>query len=273
MPNEPVNRVLRGGEFYSPVMAKDCREHLLLTELHQPEAGKSPRHEHQLAYFTLALDGYYAETERHITSELHAFTALYNPAGAAHESCVGRGGARLFMIELQADFLTRLDIHLPDCPHMDLGADGMLWPGLRIYNAFKAQLTDALTLESHVIEMLGSLAGPGKESNGAPRWFYQIKDRLHHEFDRNLRISELAAQAGVHPVHLARVFRKQAGQTAGDYLQRLRVNAACRLLRDREMPLVSIAADCGFADQSHFTRLFKKFTGVTPREFRKLQSS
>ncbi len=71
---------------------------------------------------------------------------------------------------------------------------------------------------------------------------------------------DLARDAGVHPVHLARAFRKAEKLTPGEYLQRLRVRAACHRLRERDYSLAAIAMECGFADQSHFARVFKKLT-------------
>ena len=159
----------------------------------------------------------------------------------------------------------------------------MLWPGLRLYAAFKSQTLEPLAMEGHILEMVAavthtsslqiSLAQPkarGKLSaSSMPAWFLRTKERLHEQFHSSPRMRDLAADAGVHPVHLARVFRKFERQTPGDYLQRVRIKAACRLLRDPDYPLAYIAADCGFADQSHFTRVFKKFTHNTPAEFRR----
>jgi AraC family transcriptional regulator len=88
-------------------------------------------------------------------------------------------------------------------------------------------------------------------------------------FREPLRMRDLARDAGVHPVHLARVFRKMEKRTPGEYQQRLQVRAACELLRDPEWPLAVIAAECGFADQSHFTRVFRRMTGTTPAQFRR----
>jgi AraC family transcriptional regulator len=92
---------------------------------------------------------------------------------------------------------------------------------------------------------------------------------LREEFRDNIRMRDLAHDAGVHPVHLARVFRAQEGRTPGDYLQQLRVRAACHSLRDPEYPLAIVAVECGFADQSHFTRVFRKLTQTTPAQFRR----
>ena len=145
----------------------------------------------------------------------------------------------------------------------------MLWPSLGMFSAFKTQTGDAMIAESHLLEMLGALTGAEIDGSTPPSWFRRVKDRLHAQFRDNLRVGDLAAEAGVHPVHLARVFRTQEGQTPGRYVQRLRVRAACERLRDRDMPLAWVAAGCGFADQSHLTRTFRSLVGVTPGTFRK----
>jgi AraC family transcriptional regulator len=145
----------------------------------------------------------------------------------------------------------------------------MLWPGLRLYSAFKSQTTDALLIDSYVLELLGAIAGAAPEEKSEPWWLRRMKERLHEEFRENLRMTDLASEAGVHPVHLARVFRAYERRTAGDYLQQLRVRAACSLLRDRDYALALIAVECGFADQSQLTRVFRKFTASTPAQFRR----
>jgi AraC family transcriptional regulator len=124
-------------------------------------------------------------------------------------------------------------------------------------------------VEANILEMLGAIAGFEASENKAPRWFGGVKERLHEGFREPLRMRDLAREAGVHPVHLARAFRKMEKRTPGEYQQGLQVRAACELLRDLEWPLAVIAAECGFADQSHFTRVFRKMTGTTPAQFRR----
>lgn len=268
--NGAAGRVLSGGEFYSQVTASEAEENLFLSELRQPASSKVPRHEHQLAYLTIVLNGCYAETDCVGRAELYPFMAAFNPSGIAHSGEVGTQGARLFTIELRPEFLRKLDITLPAQPLRDSGAGLLLWPGLRIYSQFKAGIRDALTMESHIFELVAALSPSPETGKFAPPWFPRIKQRLHNEFRSDLRVADLAAEAGVHPVHLARVFRAHAHQTAGDYLRDLRVRAACDLLRQRDFPLAAIAAECGFADQSHFTRIFRRRVRTTPGEFRKL---
>ena len=81
-------------------------------------------------------------------------------------------------------------------------------------------------------------------------------------------LAEIAATAGIHPVYLCRVFKKRQRVTVGAFVRHLRIQRACDLLRNSQMPLAEIALQCGFADQSHFSVVFKRNTGVTPSAFR-----
>jgi AraC family transcriptional regulator len=275
--NDRTSKLLRGGEFYSPVQRRLRTSDVLLSELRQPCARSVPRHEHELSYITVVLHGDYLEGDRGHLDELQPFTAVFNPAGVQHSTVIGPSGAAMFTIELCEQTMRELGIRLPRRTIFDRGAGAMLWPGLRLYSAFKAETADPLLqesiLEAHVLELLGAIApvdGPDStmSEKPAPRWFGRVKERLHEGFREPLRMRDLAREAGVHPVHLARVFRKMERRTPGEYQQRLQVRAACELLRNAEWPLAAIAAECGFADQSHFTRVFRKMAGTTPARFR-----
>lgn len=260
----------KGGQFYSHVARQERRDLVVLTEVQQAAALKVPVHSHELGYVTVVLDGYYAEDNAEGFVELPAFTTIFNPSGVVHSALIGRKGTQFFTIEFHPDLQKIIDVHLPDYPVADPVRGGMLWPGLRMFSAFKTQTADPLTLESHLMELLGAVADFRSVGAGAPSWFLRLKDQLHSEFRESMRIADLAAEAGVHPIHLARVFRRYEGQTPGEYVQKLRVRAACQLLTDPEASLAWVAADCGFADQSHLTRTFRKITGTTPGQFRRL---
>jgi len=276
-PKNDPGKVLRGGEFYSPIQARLHTDDVFLCELRQPGSRSVPRHEHQLAYVTVVLRGDYLEGDRGQLDELAPFTAVFNPAGVAHSTIMGPAGASLFTVEFRNDALRQLDVRLPERTTLDRGAGAMLWPGLRLYSAFKTQadplVADSLAIEGCVLEMIAAITGtePGEKSGDktAPPWFRRVKERLHQGFRDRLRMRDLAQEAGVHPVHLARVFRKMEKRTPGEYQQQLQVRAGCELLRDPEWPLAAIAAECGFADQSHFTRVFRRMAGATPAQFRR----
>ena len=273
--NDP-GKVLRGGEFYSPIQARLNAGDVLLSELRQPCSRSVPRHEHELAYVTVLFHGDYREGDHGHLDELQPFTAAFNPAGIAHSTVIGPAGAFFFTVEFRDAALQSLGMRLPSGTSFDVGAGAILWPGLRLYSAFKRHTADPLVLEACVLEMLGAVSAfeaPEKSEKIAPRWFGRGKERLHEGFREPLRIRDLAREAGVHPVHLARVFRQIEKRTPGEYQQRLQVRAACGMLRDRESTLAAIAAECGFADQSHFTRVFSRMAGTTPAQFRRAMSA
>ena len=72
----------------------------------------------------------------------------------------------------------------------------------------------------------------------------------------------------MHPAHLARVFRAHHGVSVGEYARRLRLAWAAGELARTDTPLAVIASQAGFADQSHFTRLFRQHLGITPARYR-----
>jgi AraC family transcriptional regulator len=83
-------------------------------------------------------------------------------------------------------------------------------------------------------------------------------------------LGALAADAGVHPVHLARVFRRHNGESIGSRLRRLKVLRAFEQLPDSRRALAEITLDSGFTDQSHLTRVFRQVAGRPPGAVRRL---
>ena len=138
----------------------------------------------------------------------------------------------------------------------------VLWPELflRLYKQFAG-------MDEGVFPKRLSITLP-QEVSSAPHWLQQARKILHAQFAEQPKLSRLAAGVGVHPVHLAREFRKHYGSTVGEYLRRLRTEYACHQLVWSDDPLSKIAAAAGFSDQSHFSRTFKRLSGRTPGQFR-----
>src|SRR5262249_19219721 len=101
-----------------------------------------------------------------------------------------------------------------------------------------------------------------------PQWLKDIEQLLHNQFSDQLTLADMARSAGVHPTHLARTFRQYYQCTIGEYIRNLRVEYSCQKLAATEIPLIDIALEAGFYDQSHFSRCFKQIMGLTPTEFR-----
>ncbi|WP_139903105.1 helix-turn-helix domain-containing protein [Clostridium thermarum] len=84
----------------------------------------------------------------------------------------------------------------------------------------------------------------------------------------NISVSDLAEILDVNPNYLSELFKKEVGITLSEYIQREKIEEAKRLLTSTLDPILYISARLNFHDQSHFTKLFKKFTGLTPKKYR-----
>ena len=104
-----------------------------------------------------------------------------------------------------------------------------------------------------------------------PFWVLQVRHFIAQRFREKLSLSSIAAAVQVHPAHLARTFHESFGYTIGAYIRSLRIEAAIQELHCRK-PVVEIALDTGFYDQSHFHHVFKKYTGLTPTEYTRLKN-
>jgi AraC-like DNA-binding protein len=96
------------------------------------------------------------------------------------------------------------------------------------------------------------------------------RDYIHEHWHVDFSLDELAHAVGRSPFHLVRAFRSHVGMPPSAYRRALRVEAAKRLLKAGQAPIV-VAARCGFCDQSHLNRHFKLATGVTPARYASLR--
>jgi transcriptional regulator GlxA family with amidase domain len=84
----------------------------------------------------------------------------------------------------------------------------------------------------------------------------------------NIQVEQLAARVHMSPSHFARAFKKATGSSPHFHLTAERVTLAKTMLSSSRLPLIDVAARTGFRTQQHFTEVFHRYTGVTPRVFR-----
>ncbi|MEL6142517.1 MAG: helix-turn-helix transcriptional regulator [Bacteroidota bacterium] len=104
--------------------------------------------------------------------------------------------------------------------------------------------------------------------NKEPSWVGTMRQILNEQ-PEYLTLTALSKKLGVHPVHISRAFPKYFASTLGDYLRQQKIKRALGYLLNNKLSLTEIAYQCGFSDQSHFTRTFKAYLHTTPSAFRK----
>jgi len=92
---------------------------------------------------------------------------------------------------------------------------------------------------------------------------------IWENYTRKISLKEIADASGLSAPYFSTVFKNEMGENLSNYLNRLRVEKALMMLGETDAPINKISADCGFEDQSWFSKVFKSYTGISPYEYRK----
>lgn len=237
-------------------------------------AGSSlPWHIHDGATLCVVLDGAFTEESAGGTLLCTPSTVKVMPAGEPHRNRFDYGDTHGLLIEAdssRAEAIRPYSALLEERVAFEGGSPAVL--GRRIFREFSRMDAAApLAIEGLMLEML---AGATRERDtqrrgkGSP-WVARARDVLHDDPAAHTSLGDLARAVGVHPVTLARGFRRAYGCSVGEYLRRLRVAQSAQRLEDSDLPLAEIAMAAGFADQSHFSNVFKRQTGFSPSAYRR----
>lgn len=263
---------LQNGSFYGRAGAPVRLEDVVLAETSYGDGFVVPLHAHAHPFFCLLLEGSMVEHFEKRRRTLHRRAAFFHPAEADHAESFESGSARLFNIQFGGDWLramAQVDVTLP-AEHIPLPDGRVPWLAAQIHDEFRGG-RERLVVEGLLLAMVGVIVQreAGRERSGAPPWMSQVVERLQAGDAHDVGLAELARLAQVHPSYLARTFRTLHGCTIGQYTRTLRVRRASEMLRSSRLPLSQVALACGFADQSHFTRVFRRVIGVTPAAYRR----
>lgn len=246
---------------------------LNIADVKYPRQLKQVRHTHRFASFSFVLAGDYLEKFSRKTIQREPSTIIFHPPEESH-AVDFESNVRILSVGFDFARLAKIQEHsnvLDEAASLQTGNIDYL--GRKLCREFEApDVFSALAIEGLILEILAE-AARGKnleDEKQMPRWLAAARDYLHDNFTDSLSIETAARVAGVHPVHLARVFRRRFGCTVGEYVRRLRVDFANRQILSSNAPLSEIALAAGFADQSHLNKTFKAVFGRTPAEQRKI---
>lgn len=241
-----------------------------------PPLRKLEPHYHERACLAIVLDGGIENIVPRPRRSVTRSTAVMIPPAEMHHFNYDGGGTQMLFIEPNpaapaVDELLHPYAGLLERVHHFEGG-GLPQLGWRITSELRdPDAVTPLAVGGLVLELLASAARreDSRRSKQPPAWLRRVRECLHASFLDPVDIVALAEIAGVHPAHLSRAFREHTGQPVGAYVRRLRIDWAANELARSDSPLSDIALRAGFADQSHFTRAFKRQTGLTPGRYRK----
>jgi AraC family transcriptional regulator len=261
------------GTFYGAERARRRIDGLLLTESAYRPGEELPRHDHARAYFCLVLRGGFTEREGRRSRECGSATVIFHPPGADHSDRFGSEPSRCFNVELDAPWLERMSVLAERVPEGSVvfRRRRANWLARHLYEEFRADdLAGRLAIEGLALALMADAARiDGRRPRPAPRWVGRAVEILRTAPENPPGLAAIAAEVGIHPVHLARVFRRRHGCSIGEYARRLRIERAAEALRDTRLPIGRLAHQLGYADHSHFSRSFRRATGFSPSEYRR----
>jgi|SRR5579859_88998 len=224
-------------------------------------------HAHEHPHFVLMLEGAYVSSAKGAPELATGSFLAFHPAWTEHRDRVFLGRGRFLGITLLSagEVLSKRSSVLPPTY---LSAAACVRIARLIELELRQPHPSRLELESEAFELVGTL-DPSVAERLAPQWLKRAQDMITESAAEALTISNIASEAGVHPVYLARTFRKFLGCSPGGYLRARRLERAATLLRRPNHSITDIADMAGFFDQSHLTKLFGAAFGLTPAEYRR----
>jgi AraC family transcriptional regulator len=267
-PSPPRRRIFRSENLMSREIAG-----FRLVETVYPSGLEMAAHAHDPAYFSFVLRGAYTERCGRLARTCVPSLLIFHPPDQSHAVAFHDADVNILRVEIKPQRLTQIreqSALLLDAPR-DFRGGVAASLGLRLYREFRQRdAFSPLAIEGLVLELVAEASRKALKDyeSARPRWLEQAREILHARSPDTPALSKIAEEVGVHPIYLARSFRKHYRCTVGEYVRRLRMEMACREISVSSKSLSEIAAASGFYDQSHFSNAFKRHTGMTPSEFR-----
>jgi AraC family transcriptional regulator len=270
--DEAIMMTLSCGEFLGKAGKSIQIYAARLSESRYAAGQHQPAHSHELPHIALTVAGSYTESAGKSVQIVSSGELTFYHPDVIHSERHWLGGTH-FLIEIDPTKHEVMERLLPRFLKAPVKSGPALRKAWQLYTEFK-QPDDfsPLSMEALTLElMVDSFRSESERIYGRqPIWLSTVFDMLRTRFVAPPRLSEIASEIRIHPVHLAKTFRRFTGITIGEYMRQLRVEFAREKLACSSEPLAQIALDAGFSDQMHFTKVFRRFTGITPLQFRKL---
>lgn len=105
--------------------------------------------------------------------------------------------------------------------------------------------------------------------SSVPAYILDVVEWIRTHYDQPLSVAYIAEQFGYHPTYLTNIFKKYTGYPILTYINRIRISVSKNLLANRTLSIYEVANMCGFSDEKYFMKLFKRYEGITPTQYRK----
>lgn len=262
--------VLHEGQFAGHVSrAIDVTTDVTLYELSHQPLQSVPTHVHELARIGVMIEGTLSEQSDDSCDQIGPGTVVFWTPGATHENRFGTSLTRSVQVELSESLFAKVRRVFPAAQTTVLGEelfDGMVRTLLGEFAQRDAATPTALegAIYAVIARAHRVLAGARSTSGDVLRATGFVSRNYH----RRLTVAEIGAYVGLSSRAITERFRHDLGLSPGEYLRRARLEAAASELAMTDAAVGTIAQACGFYDQAHLTREFRRRFDETPRGYR-----
>jgi AraC family transcriptional regulator len=264
---------LKKGKFYGNSRKQFNLNGLTIVDSEFTNFESCPWHYHENAHFAFTTNGNLIETHRKEKIQLSKGFLMFNNSQDPHFNSHYSENVSALHIDIDEKWFEKhliprntfegvLKLHDPSLKYIFLKINREI----KNFDHVSALAIEGLVLQA-MAEMMRT--DQGKKTKN-PLWVEQVKEMLQERFAEKLSLAEISAVLGIHPVYLSQQFPVYFNDTFGDYIRKIRIRQALDLINDQSASIVQIANSCGFSDQSHFTRCFKRIVGTTPAAYREL---
>jgi len=251
------------------------REGLIISSSLYHNQMNCPLHYHANAHFALTTKGNLTETHRNGKIQLSAGCLIYNHSQEPHFNSDYSELVSALHVDIDTKWFTKYGLKQTRIEGLHVIENPILKNlFIKLYKEVKFYDAESeLTIESILIQAISELGrNINMNENSTPPWVSKLTELLHFNCTNEvLTLEKIASNINIHPVYLCQQFPVYFNCTFGEYVRKIRIEKSVTLmLRNPLLKLTEIAYECGFSDQSHFIRLFKKHIGINPLAYLKM---
>jgi AraC family transcriptional regulator len=242
---------------------------LLVTKSSYKEAFSSDWHKHENIYMTFILKG--GSKEKRIKREIECMPGmllLYSKQ-ETHKNLNYKNNSKNLHIEFDDSWFKKFDIDTSNFEGQSLIKSPLVKCEL-LKTISEINTPDSQTeinLEATMLAAIYALP-VAKHFRNKPEWVKKLYELLHDEIERDWTLHDLSQKINVHPVTISKYFPNYFKVNIGDYIRMIKIEKSLPLLSKMSIPIEEVALKSCFVDNAHYTRVFKKHTGITPSYYR-----
>ncbi len=261
---------LRSGESTGQIVRSRTSDGVIVSTTRSAPSTRAPElHYHESAHFCLIVHGTDVETRSGRTYRRQAGDLHFYHAGESHASAVSSTRVTSALVEFGARFLSRYELTEDQLARAVRENDNAPFLVLQLqHDLHHNDMHTPLGLHALALELVNYSRERFERST--PRWVSTVAEMLEEHAHTPLGLGELAVACGAHPVTISRQFRRYFNCSLGEYRRRVMIRRSLPLVGKASSTLGNVAFACGFADQSHFIRTFRRVTHFRPSEYRQL---